>query len=144
VTLADVRSATPRQVVVEPELVATTVTPVEPFTEDSQFVIYGISDPTTGTIQVYGAPVAGGARIPLGGPSAAVVAPARGSRVVIGDNPTIDPNNFFLSTADLKITDPRHGERLVATQANLTSLVSYDRKRLVYATDAGLRVRRID
>ena len=63
---------------------------------------------------------------------------------MIGDNPTIDPNNFFLSTADLKITDPRHGERLVATQANLTSLVSYDRKRLVYATDAGLRVRRID
>lgn len=150
VTLADVRSATPRQVVVEPDLVATSVAPVEPFTEDSQFVLYGISDPTTGTIQVYGAPVTGGARIPLGGPSAATVAPASDSRVVIGDNPTIDPNNFFLSKADLKITDPgcAHGERLVATQANLTSFVSHDREHLVYATDeagrAGLRVVRID
>lgn len=150
VTLAEVRSTTPRQVVIEPDLVATTVAPVEPFTDDSRFVIYGVPDATTGTIQVYGAPITGGARVALGGPSAAVVQPAEGSHVIVADNPTIDPNNFFLSTADLKVTDPAcsHGDRLVAAQANLASYITRNKQRLVYATNdagrAGLRVVRID
>lgn len=150
VTVADVLSPTPRQTVVEPEQIATTVAPFEPFTDDSRFVLYGAADPSTGTIQVYAAPVRGGARIALGGSSAATVQPAAGSHVVIGDNPTIDPNNFFLSTADLKLTDPgcAHGEKLVAAQANLASFVTHDKRRVVYATNeagrAGLFVARVD
>jgi hypothetical protein len=122
----------------------------EPFTQDSQFVLTSKPDLAAGTQQMFATSVRSHERQALSDPTGFSVIAAAGSFVVLNDHAQIDPTNFALSTADLKVANAAAGgsaPRVIARGANISFFLDHARTRIVYATDeagrAGLRVARV-
>lgn len=60
--------------------------------------------------------------------------------ITFNDNTSLDPNNVFLSTADIQSVDlscSTLSPRLIAEQANVTYFASHRGRGVVYTIDAG-------
>lgn len=136
--VADLQAATPRVTVLDDSLDIFAATPVEPFTSDSEHVLYGRFDVNSGTAQMYSAAIATGSRRTISDANAWSLTPAAGRLVVVADDLAFNSANPALSTVDVRVVDAADGaSRLVAEQANVAFFVSHNRRRVIYVTDTG-------
>jgi len=111
-----------------------------PFTRDSRHALYARLDLTTfATGPMFAGDLQGSSR-QFSDDAGFSYAAAFGSTITFNDNTTLDPNNVFLSTADIKSVDlscSTSSPRLIAKQANVTYFPSHRGHGVVFTIDAG-------
>jgi hypothetical protein len=109
------------------------------FSSNSKHVVYGrVDDSNTGNVQLIATGPQG--RVLVGAASAYAHDRLAAGRIAFNDNVVFDNNDFFSSTADLKVVNlsrPSQGPRTVNTQAYLAFLPAYEGKALAYTTGRG-------
>jgi hypothetical protein len=110
-----------------------------PFTRDSHYALYARLDLTTfATGSMFAGNLQGSRQ--FSDDAGWSYTPAFGSTITFNDNTLLDPNNVFLSTADIRsvnLSRSTLSPRLIAEQANVTYFPSHRGLGVVYTIDAG-------